>query len=108
VQIAKSLYVRLFCKNGTLNKNEDFFGQVRINLGRLRCNLGKNGVRPVKLSLDVFWASLLILGQKFFATLKICLLLHLCYQRYEKRLEQQKGHPDVNVCHAKENLEEEL
>jgi len=32
----------------------------------------------------------------------------VCYQRFEKRLEQQKGHPDVNVCAAEENLEEEL
>jgi len=32
----------------------------------------------------------------------------VCYQRYEKRLEQQKGHPDVNVCAVEENLEEEL
>jgi len=27
----------------------------------------------------------------------------VCYQRYEKRLEQQKGHPDVNVWAAKKN-----
>jgi len=32
----------------------------------------------------------------------------LHYQRYEKRLEQQKGHPDVNVCAAEENFQEEL
>jgi len=31
-----------------------------------------------------------------------------CYQRYEKRLEQQKGHPNVKVCSAEENLEERL
>ena len=31
-----------------------------------------------------------------------------CYQRYEKRLEQQKGRPNVNVCAAEETLEEEL
>ena len=31
-----------------------------------------------------------------------------CYQRYEKRYEQQKGRHDVNVCAAEENLEEEL
>jgi len=30
------------------------------------------------------------------------------YQRYEKRLEQQKSCPDVNVRDAEENLEEEL
>jgi len=30
------------------------------------------------------------------------------YQRYEKRLEQQKSRPDVNVRAAEENLEEEL
>jgi len=32
----------------------------------------------------------------------------VCYQRYEKRLEQQKGRPDVNVCVGEESLEEEL
>jgi len=32
----------------------------------------------------------------------------LCYQRYEKRIEQQKGRPNVNICVAEENLEEEL
>jgi len=32
----------------------------------------------------------------------------VCYQRYEKRLEQQEGRPNVNVCGAEENLEEEL
>jgi len=32
----------------------------------------------------------------------------VCYQRYEKRLGQQKGRPDVNVCAAEEHLEEEL
>jgi len=31
----------------------------------------------------------------------------VCYQRYEKRLEKQKGRPDVNVCDAEEDLEEE-
>jgi len=31
----------------------------------------------------------------------------VCYQRYEKRLEQKKGRPKVSVCAAKENLEEE-
>jgi len=30
----------------------------------------------------------------------------VCYQRYEKRHEQQKGRPNVNVCGAEENLEE--
>ena len=30
----------------------------------------------------------------------------VCYQRYEKRLEQPKGRPNVNVCVAEENLEE--
>jgi len=30
------------------------------------------------------------------------------YQRYVKRLEQQKGLPNVNVCAVEENLEEEL
>jgi len=30
------------------------------------------------------------------------------YQRYEKRLEQQNGRPNVNVCAAEETLEEEL
>jgi len=28
------------------------------------------------------------------------------YQCYEKRLEQQKGRPKVNVCAAEENFEE--
>ena len=32
----------------------------------------------------------------------------VCYQRYEKRHEQQKSRPDVNVRAAEENLEEEL
>jgi len=32
----------------------------------------------------------------------------VCFQRYEKRLEQQKGHPNVKVCPAEENLEERL
>jgi len=32
----------------------------------------------------------------------------VCYQRYEKHLEQQKGRPNVNTCAAEENLEEEL
>jgi len=32
----------------------------------------------------------------------------VCHQRYEKRLEQKKGHPDVDVCAAEENVEEEL
>jgi len=32
----------------------------------------------------------------------------VCYQRYERRLEQQKGRPKVNVCAAEENLEKEL
>jgi len=32
----------------------------------------------------------------------------ICYQRHEKRLEQQKGYPDVNVCAAEEHLEEKL
>jgi len=32
----------------------------------------------------------------------------MCYQRYEKCLEQQKGRPNCNVCAAKENVEEEL
>jgi len=27
----------------------------------------------------------------------------VCYQRYEKCLEQQKGHPNVNVCDAEED-----
>jgi len=52
---------------------------------------------------------------KFFSLLTNVLLQLLrditngaCYQRYEKRLEQQKGHPDVNVRAAEENLEEEL
>jgi len=31
----------------------------------------------------------------------------VCYQRYEKRLEQQKGRPKVSVCAAKENFEED-
>ena len=64
--------------------------QVRINLGRLGCNLSKNdawtALRPVKcsrfffwrsLSLDLFRASLRIFGQKFFAPPKICLPLNL-------------------------------
>jgi len=33
----------------------------------------------------------------------------VCHQRNEKRLEQQKrGRPNVNVCAAEENVEEEL
>jgi len=32
----------------------------------------------------------------------------VCCQRYEKRLEQQKGRPNVNDCAAEENFEEEL
>jgi len=32
----------------------------------------------------------------------------VCYQRYEKHLEQQKGRPKVSICAAEENLEEEL
>jgi len=51
-----------------------------------------------------------------FPSLITNVLLHLvrdfingvCYQRYEKRLEQQTGRPKVNVCAAAENLEEEL
>ena len=31
----------------------------------------------------------------------------VCYQRYEKRLEQ-KSRPSVDVCAVEENLEEEL
>jgi len=30
------------------------------------------------------------------------------YQRYEKRLVEQNGHPDVNGCDAEEILEQEL
>jgi len=29
----------------------------------------------------------------------------VCYQRYEKRLEQQKGRPNVNACPTEENSE---
>jgi len=32
----------------------------------------------------------------------------VCYQRYEKCLEQRKGRPNVKVCPPKENLEERL
>jgi len=32
----------------------------------------------------------------------------VCYQRYEKRLEQQKGLPNDYVCVAEENFKEEL
>jgi len=32
----------------------------------------------------------------------------VCYQSYEKRLEQQSGRSNVNVCDGEENLEEEL
>jgi len=32
----------------------------------------------------------------------------VCYQRHEKRLEQQKGYPDINVCAAEEDLEEKI
>jgi len=32
----------------------------------------------------------------------------VCYQRHEKRLEQQKGSPNVKVCPAEEKLEERL
>jgi len=31
-----------------------------------------------------------------------------CYQRYEKRVEQQSGRSNANVCVGEENLEEEL
>jgi len=34
------------------------------------------------------------------------IIYEVCYQRYEKRFEQQKGRPNVNVCVAEENLEE--
>jgi len=30
------------------------------------------------------------------------------FQRYEKRLEQQKGIPNLNACDVEENLEEYL
>jgi len=30
------------------------------------------------------------------------------YQRYEKRLVEQKGHPDLNGCDPEEKLEQEL
>jgi len=30
----------------------------------------------------------------------------VCQQRYEKRFEQRKDSPNVNVCAAEENLEE--
>jgi len=30
------------------------------------------------------------------------------YQRHEKRLEQQKGRPNVKACPAEENLKERL
>jgi len=36
------------------------------------------------------------------------ILIGECYQRCEKRLEQQKGRPNVNVCAAEENLGKEL
>jgi len=36
------------------------------------------------------------------------IISRLCYQRYKKRLEQQKGHPDVSVWAAEENFKEEL
>ena len=29
----------------------------------------------------------------------------VCYQRYEKCLQQQKGHPNVNVCAAEKKFE---
>jgi len=32
----------------------------------------------------------------------------VCYQRYEKRFEQEKGRLNVNVCAAQENVEEKL
>jgi len=32
----------------------------------------------------------------------------VCYQRYEKRLEQQKSLPNVCDCVAEENFKEEL
>ena len=31
----------------------------------------------------------------------------ICYQRYEKRLEQQRGRPNVSICFAEEHFEEE-
>jgi len=36
------------------------------------------------------------------------IISEVCYQRYVKRFEHQKGRPNVNVCAAEENLEEEL
>jgi len=32
----------------------------------------------------------------------------VCNQRYENRVEQQKGRPNVNLCATEENVEEEL
>jgi len=34
------------------------------------------------------------------------IIYEVCYQRYEKRVEQQKGVQNFNVCVAEENLEE--
>jgi len=57
------------------------------------------------------------IAQNFLVSYKCSLLLQLvreiingvCYQRYEKGLEQQKGRTNVNVCAAEEkNSEEEL
>jgi len=55
---AKLLYVCLFCKNGTQNESEDVF-------------VGGHFLSKF------FRASLRKFGQKFFATPKICVLLHL-------------------------------
>jgi len=64
------------------------FGHVWRNLGNIGSNLGKNGawsaLRPVNCSVFSFFevisfrASLRKFGQKFFASPKVCLLLHLC------------------------------
>jgi len=32
----------------------------------------------------------------------------VCYQRFQKGLEHQNGRPNVNICVAEENFEEEL
>jgi len=34
------------------------------------------------------------------------IIYEVCYKDYEKRFEQQKGRPNVNVCVAEDNLEE--
>ena len=36
------------------------------------------------------------------------IISEVCYLRYKEGLEQKKGRPNVNVCVAEENLEDEI